>query len=256
MSSDTHTQGAYDCESLQALIPDYAFGLTSAEETRLVEAHLADCPEAVAQLADYRRMQTDLRAGVPQIEPPPALEAKLMAAIAPPAISIPKPQHKPFPIMPLAAAAALIALVFTNVYWMTRVNDLTARQDELAAQLSQQDSVPVLTNASDLRSVRLPPSQDNSEASAYLFWNAESETGLLYVRGFPALSADKTYQLWLTRGEVRVSATTFQVDEDGSATVIFHMTEPIDEYTWARVTAEPHNGSVTPGENIVVLGEL
>jgi hypothetical protein len=87
-------------------------------------------------------------------------------------------------------------------------------------------------------------------------WNGESEIGLLYVRGFPELSSGKTYQLWLTRGEERVSAGTFHVDDEGSAALLFNITEPIDDYTWARITEEPERGSDEPSNIVVVHGEL
>jgi hypothetical protein len=87
-------------------------------------------------------------------------------------------------------------------------------------------------------------------------WNAESETGLMYVHAFPMLEPGKTYQLWLTRGDERVSAGTFEVDEEGNASLLFQVTEPIDQFTWARVTAEPVSGSEQPSDTVVVHGEL
>jgi hypothetical protein len=114
----------------------------------------------------------------------------------------------------------------------------------------------VLTSASDLRWVRLPASQQDTDASAVLLWNTESKIGLLYVRGFPRLSAGKTFQLWLTKGEERASAGTFRVDEDGNGALLFNINDGIDKYTWARITEEPADGSTQPGDQVVVVGEL
>ncbi len=69
----------YDCDAIQTLIPDYAFGLTDPAETRVVEANLVHCPEAATQLADYRQVQNEMRVSVPQIEPPIQLNDRLMA---------------------------------------------------------------------------------------------------------------------------------------------------------------------------------
>ncbi|MBI5667297.1 MAG: anti-sigma factor [Chloroflexi bacterium] len=254
MSSRNDTHAAPDCDSVELLIPDYAFGLTTPEETRLVETNLAACPEAVAQLADYRQLQDEMRLSVPQIEPSPDLEARLMAAIAPAA-----PAQTPRRVQPLAwlAAAAIVALALTNIYWLVRVNDLTARQAELAAQLqSQNETAFVLTSTNHLRWVRLPPEQEGGDATAFLMWNAESEIGLMYARGFPQPSPGRTYQLWLTQGDQRVSAGTFTVNEEGIGALLFHVTEPIDEYTWARITEEPATGSDQPEGTVIVHGEL
>jgi len=256
MAPNNHVELAQDCDAVRDLIPEYAFGLTSPDETRLVESNLSSCPDAASDLEDYRRLQNEMRAGVPQIEPPPYLQDRLMAALAAPAARA-RPRRLNVRLPWVAAAAAIIGLVITNVYWMMRVNDLSRRQDELASQLGARDSNAfVLTSTADLRWVRLPPDQEGSDASAFLMWNAESAIGLLYVRGFPALAPGKTYQLWLTRGEERVSGGTFQVDAQGNSALLFHLTEPIDEYTWARITEEPGSGSDEPSSTVLVRGEL
>src|SRR5262245_29058579 len=95
MSTHLRTNSVHDCEAILELIPDYAFGLTSAEETRWVEANLNSCPEAVAQLADFRQLQDEMRADVPQMTPPADLEARLMAAVA--ATPVPQPVLKKAP---------------------------------------------------------------------------------------------------------------------------------------------------------------
>jgi anti-sigma-K factor RskA len=246
------------CDAIQELIPDYVFGLTDPEETRLVESNLAYCPDAVAQLAEFQHLQAEMRLAVPQVEPPPQLGNKLMAALDAP-IALPKSNRRitSFPLAWLAAAAAIIALILTNVYWFLRVNDLTQLQNQLTTLLGQSGQTTfVLNRTDDLRWVRLPASQKDADTAAFMMWNAESETGLLYAHAFPKLTAGKTYQLWLTHGNERISAGTFRVDQDGKGAMIFHITQPIDNYTWARITAEPESGSNSPSDTAVVLGEL
>ncbi len=257
MSSSKQIAPLRDCDAIQELIPEYAFGLTSPEETRLVESNLAACQDAAAELAEYRRLQAEMRVGVPQVEPPPQVHERLLAAIAlQPAVVETKSPTRVFQRAWWAAAAVFIVLLLTNIYWMVRVDDLTRQREELMAMLGgQEDPAFVLTNTRDLRWRRLP-SENDAATSAYMMWNGESETGLLYVHAFPMLEPGKTYQLWLTRGEERVNAGTFQVDEEGNAAVLFHITEPIDEFTWARVTAESGSGSEQPSDTVVVHGEL
>jgi predicted anti-sigma-YlaC factor YlaD len=250
----------YDCESIRKLIPDYAFGLTSAEETRMVESNLDRCPQAAAELADFRRLQDEMRMGVAQIEPPMRLGDQLMAAIAAPQ----KPEKVTRPPLRLSwavAAVAVVALIVTNVYWLVRVNSTPAPAGNGSESTSveipvQGDSTFALTSADNLRWVRLPPAQEDVNASAVVMWNVESEIGLLYVRGFPELAVGKTFQLWLTKGEDRASAGTFQVDENGNGAMLFNITEAIDQYTWARITEEPADGSSEPSDQVVVVGEL
>ncbi len=247
---------SHDCDVILELIPDYAFGLTDATETSQVEAQLEHCPEAAAQLADFRRLQGELRAGVPQLELPPLLGERIMSAAFTSARTV-KRRRQPFRLAWLAAAIAVIAFVVTNIYWLVRVDDLQRRQSDLASHMvGRPDNAFVLASVSDLRWVRLPPSQQNGTASAFLMWNGESEIGVLYVRGFPKLAVGRTYQLWLTRGEEHVSAGTLRVGDAGQGALLFHINEPIDKYTWARITTEPENGSPAPTGTPVVVGKL
>lgn len=268
MSSKITVASANRCDAIRELIPEYAFGLTDPEQTRFVEANLQHCAEAAAELADFQRIQMEMRADVPQIEPPLSLESKLMAAIAEPAVlptskTVPAPVHparrRSLPVGWLVAAAAIIVLLLTNGYWLLRVNDLNQQQAELVAQIPTSDydhPAFILTSTSGLRWVRLPPAEEKADTSAFLMWNAESKIGLLYAHGFPKLTVGKTYQLWLTRGETRQGVGTFTVDENGQGALLFSSETPIDEFTWARITDEPESGSPEPTGPIVVIGKL
>lgn len=259
MSSNHPKDLALDCEAIEELIPDYAFGLTTPEETRLVEAGLVTCPDAVTQLADFRRMQDDMRADVAQVAPSAALEARLMAAIAEPAaspVSVPvtaQPRRRWISPAWLAAAAAVVALVWTNVSWRSQNDALTTQLNQISDRLNRP---LVWTSTSRVKTVRLPASVQDEQTTAYLMWNAESAMGLLYAEGFPELEEGNTYQLWLTRGEEKVSAGTFRVDEQGKGALLFRITEPIDQYTWARITDEPESGSPEPTGPVLVNGEI
>jgi anti-sigma-K factor RskA/putative zinc finger protein len=224
-----------DCEKIQELIPDYAFGLTGADETRLVESQLTSCPEAALQLADFRRLQDEMRESVDQMEPPPQLGERLMAAAVPAA----RPRRMQWAWI---AAAAVFALIVTNGYWLLRVNTSPS-------QVQPPDTNAfILTSTSNLRWARLPASQETSQASAFLMWNGESKIGLLYARGFEERAAGETYRLWLTKGDDKVSAGTFSVDDKGIGTLLFNITDPIDKYTWAHITDEVTGEVVANGQ--------
>jgi anti-sigma-K factor RskA len=254
MSQNYPLQPADECDAIRELIPEYAFGLTTSQESQRVESNLVRCPEAAADLADFRHLQDAMRADVAQVEPPPELEARLMAAIAapaaPPAV-IARPRRLSWPW--IAAAAAILTLVITNVYWILRINDLT---QTYAIHHAEETNAFVLTNTANLRWVRLPASDDITNASAFLMWNARSEIGLLYVRGLPQLTPGTIYHLWFTRGDERESAGTFEVDASGNSAYLFHITKPIDNFTWARITDEPAIGGPEPTGTVVFHGEL
>ncbi len=274
MTVNPSTKTALDCEALIQLIPEYAFGLTDDGETSLVETNLDRCPEAQALLADYRALQADLRASVPLVDPSPELGARLRAAVhaaaasesvvtepitpatpAPePALRVVPPQRKSrrFYAAWITAAAALIGLVITNAYWFSRVNGLSDRIDSLTAS----GSAFVLTDTSALHWVRLASATEDGNASAFMMWNNDSQTGLLYARGFPEPAPGFGYQLWLATDAGRISGGVFEVDQTGDGALLIHIDTPIDSYTRAGITTEPVSGSAGPTSPAVVRGDL
>lgn len=270
MSAINEIRTSHGCEAIQDLIADYAFGLTTLEETRLVEATLPHCPDARSELAQYKQIQAAMLQDVPQIAPPAHLESRLMAAIAstPPLAAPPSP--KPTPAVPRPAesrrmrspawwlaAAALLALVGSNVFWFLRQDSNEPAEPQILITTTPDTTTAVtLTRPADLRLVSLPASQEDSAATTFLMWNAESETGLLYVKGFAPLPEDRTYQLWLTREGVRFDVGTFRVDENGDGMLMFRSDQSIDVFTWAWITDEPLEGSAEPTGPVIAQGEL
>jgi len=260
MNSPRSLHQAPDCDAIRELIPDYAFGLTGAEDTRLVESYLIDCPEASDQLADYRHLQADMRASVPQIDPPAALAARLMTSINAPVVEPAKAvimRRQRFHVSWLVAAAAIMALFTSNLYWLIRENNNEQPTAEATEYAGTSGNVTLVLNDTNvLRWVHLPASQQNTKASAVLMWNAQSGIGLIYATNLPQLVSGTAYQLWLTNGTDRVSAGMFTVDENGKGAMLFHITQSIDQYTWARITTEPVAGSPAPTGTVVVVGQL
>ncbi len=267
MNPSKHTAPVIDCQTLLDLIPEYAFGVTEPEQTRLVEAGLPHCPEARARLEEYRHLQDEMRVSVPQVEPPPQLGERLMAAISTPipfaAASAPAPAAQAVPARRwvraawVAAAAAVVALVVTNLYWLARINDLSQSQDLLRALVSGQENAFVLTSTDSLHWVRLANSREENNAAAFMMWNQDSKTGLLYARGFPALEPNHIYHLWLRRsGEDRVFAGVFSVDENGDGALLFSSPEPIEDFNWAGVTSEAPDETPAEPPAPVVGGQL
>jgi hypothetical protein len=200
----------------------------------------------------------------------PATAPESEAVAVPPAPSMtvrpPAPAAAPVPVATprrrwsraawLVAAAAVIALVGTNLYWLTRVADLTQANDLLTAFRNVQDnSAFVLTNTDALHWVRLADEQQDGNAAAFMMWNAESKTGLLYARSFPELQPGYKYHVWLTRNGERTFMGILTVDTEGDGALLFSSPDPISDFSWAWVTAE--NGTQPPNTApAVVKGEL
>jgi anti-sigma-K factor RskA len=245
MTEPHRHDAASDCDAITELVADYAFGLTSADESRLVESRLSSCPDAASQLADFRRLQDEMRLGVPQIEPPAALGDRIMAAAA--ATAAPQPRVTPITANRgwLAAAAAVALLLLTNIYWLIRINE------PLPEQLAT-----FVVNTEDIRWAKLPAEDENSPATAFIMWNSGGTAGMMYAENFPALEAGQIYQLWLTKDGVRTPVGSFAVDEEGEAALLFHAEQPVGSFAWAWITVEPETGSEQPSDKVITGGEL
>ncbi|MEQ8673948.1 MAG: anti-sigma factor [Aggregatilineales bacterium] len=264
-----------DCNEAKQLIPAYAIGATDADETRIVDRAVMECPEVMAELTDYLSVANALQSVVtPAKTAPKALPASLIArldepiaredrhnrldsASVPPVIALP-PRRNRWLLMG-AVAAAIAVLLLTNVYWFSEVNTLKDQQTRLENQLAMQPtSNDLLTNIS-LQTVQhrqLLPQENASDAQATVLWNSENRVGSLYVTGLPALHNEQVYQFWLVRDGHSLSLGTFEVDENGVGTLIFESNENIEDFSAMGVSPEPANGSSEPTAPHIVIGEI
>lgn len=245
-SESAMTNNRHQCDELLELIPAYAIGATDADETAFVESALAGCPEARAELAEYQDMVDDLRMAVPQIEPPAALKSRLIAATSPAPVSKPAiPLSMPAPRRRIhtgwiAFAAAMLLLVFTNIFWLTRQS---AESQPDALILSQ-----------DIAWTRLD-NDAGTNSWALMMWNPDSESAVLCAYNFPELPEGQVYQLWLNNNGYRVSGGTFRVNENGFGLLSVKAHGAINGYQVVGVTTEPE-GSTEPTGDSVVRGEI
>lgn len=284
MMQHTNPQTPSDCDAVLELIPAYAAGATDPAETAFVEARLASCPEAAAELETYRQLLDEARESVAEIEPPAQLRASLAARLADHASRGGAPSAAPAKggsadrldgaqdkserdwrrmifsvrVAYTAAAAALLLFVLTNIYWSSRVDDLETRNTQLTALLEARDSGPQLASLTNAVTRRLEGTSEDSPAYALIVWTPESRAGLLYVEGVPPLPQDRVYQFWLRRGDDLFSAGLFTVDETGRGTLFFNSpdSEALDTFEQAGITAEPSGGSPGPTTQPVIAGRL
>ena len=70
------------CRDVRPLLSAYMDNDLTPDELRVVQAHVAACPECAALLAEYRQVRALVRA-LPQPQPPPALRAAVFARATP-----------------------------------------------------------------------------------------------------------------------------------------------------------------------------
>jgi anti-sigma-K factor RskA len=130
---------------LFALLPAFVLGATDPDEAAFVRRHLTDAPGAEAELAAYTRLVDVLHFSAPLATPPPALEARLRAALtadpvhtqaAPSPIGRGRSWH--WPRLALAAAAAMAVLLALNLWWTDQMTGLRTENAALQSQVTAQ----------------------------------------------------------------------------------------------------------------------
>lgn len=265
-----------DCQVIHPLIPAYALGAADADEAVLVEAHLAGCAEAAAELAAYTELADTLLYSAPPVQPPAALAGKLRAATAP---NAPAPARQPVlartqpgfwqrlgaALSPrqwrpayVLAALALLTLVATNLYWGSQMQSLRSAQQTLAARLDQQTDVLTQVGEGDFLRIYLPagPAGEASDAYATVVCNPKQQAGFILAENLPALPEDQAYQVWLIKDGQRTSGGLLQPNDQGLGWLAFRAPLPMGEYTEVGITAEPATGSPGPTSPPVIKGNL
>jgi hypothetical protein len=241
------------CEEVLNLIPAYAFGATDPEETRFVEKHLGDCPEALAELSIYTDVRDEMLFESPQVAAPPALASRIAAIPKKPplevlpSVRVEKSKPRTLNLAPVAAAAAVLLLVVSNLYWLLQVNDLQRVQEEMLAALRRGDVVETLLISTE---------SGSTEPRGSVLWSPGQRVALLRVDNLPIPPQDKEYQLWLLHDSGRFSAGTFRVNEEGVGVMVFEPGEAIESFTAMGITLEPAGGSAAPTSDPVLTGEI
>lgn len=263
-----------ECETVESLIAAYSLGATDPEESELVQARLADCPQAAQELAEYTELKEAMLFSAPPVQAPPDLADKLMAAASSTADDGTRAgpstgssgglaaqlgqwlAGRRWQLSPVLATLAIVLLIGSNLYWQAQLNAVRAQQAEMAERLQVQNALMVLIGAGNAQRVELPPQAEESEAHAAMVWDPDRRRAFLYVGNFPTLPPTEVYQLWLIRDDTRVSGGLFTVDDNGAGTLLLEAPEPLGTYEAVGITPEPAGGSPGPTAPPVVKGPL
>jgi anti-sigma-K factor RskA len=253
----------------------YALGALDEDERTAFEKHLAGCAECQAEVREYRETAAALASGVPAVEPPPGLRARvldqtrsirpLVAARTPAATA----SKRAPPSRWLAAAAVVLALGGLSAWQMERgrrleveasiatlEDSLSIRVAEIAAldsALAGRDSLLATVLAEDVRTVTLVSS--GTPPAARIYWNPARGRIVLTAHDLPPAPAGRTYQLWGIADGQPVSLGVFDTDTAGRATVEFNV-DPALRFQVGAVTDEPAGGSPQPTTTPFLVGQL
>ena len=260
-----------DCEAVKRLIPAYSLGMTDADDSAFVEAHLADCPEASAELEEYEQLAQKLLFSAPFRRAPAHLRERLQTAVrlskatdgrhvsAKSASRVSPWLHKKSAFTGLFSSrfgaahllVTLFLLVGSNVYWMAQLSNI---QQQMTARFADYDAALALVGAEETQRIVL--TSQKSDAQVEILYDADKKLGFLYTEKLSRLAADRAYQLWLVHDDRYISAGVFQVNQDGEAVVVFRVAQPIAEFESAIVTEERAGGNPQPTTDPIATGML
>ncbi len=204
------------------LVAAYVLGAAGADEVAEVERHLETCAQCRQLEEDLRSVEALLPDLAGEVEPPPALKSRLMAAIAqeaPRQQATPDDERPPAPPIafaerararrpganrwPWLAVAAVLALVVAGalIYRLLNTTEQPTKQYAMAGT----------------------PSMPSIHGTIKYYRTGQRLE--LDLHGLKAIPSSKVYELWLIRAtpsgkvESALGVTGFSPSADGTATV-------------------------------------
>lgn len=250
-------------EHVDDLIDLYALGALEPDEQAAVDQHLDECGRCRSLLAEAKELVLLLAWTPDQYDPPPVLRDRLMRRVkqlqrldgdAPvrwwqrliPDLSRRTPQ--------LAFGLAGVMAVLLLFLGSRNV----ALQEEVASlrgQLQTQQVVVDVLRSPDTRVVALSKQSGVPDGGAQLLLDPGRDRAFLVTSELPRLPENQTYQLWLIGNNLPVSMGTFEVNQQGVASIVVQANRPLSEFQAVGVSVEPEGGSPQP-TNVILLNQL
>jgi anti-sigma-K factor RskA len=225
-----------NCDEVEELIAAYVLGALPFESLSDIGEHLATCgnhPDA----AELQGVASSLAFAVPEMEPPPALKARLMDAV----------RAEAGPAEARARAPGLFG-------WLQRLVARPAFPYALAGSLAVAVVALVVANIGgsnepDTATVNLSGS---GEANAVVHL-LEDDIVVIEVDELEPAGPDHTYQAWVITGDTPASLALFNTTSRGEA---FAATRAdLSGADAIAVTVEPAGGSVAPTTEPFLISE-
>ena len=250
-------------------LPGYLLDDLEPERLAALETHLAGCPACRLEHDQLALLLGELGTLAPPVAPPPALRARLLAALdsgepalsPAPVVSSPAPDRRAVGAAgaaprlirlsrrPLLAVAAVLLLALVPSLVLYR--DLAQTRARLGSAEAQTEQVREVLS----RPAASIPLVADSATDAYgtLYIGESGRDAVMLVDELPPTPADHVYQVWLVQGGVRTSAGLFTVNQEGAAQVLIQAPQALSAYQSMGITVEPgpHGSSGPTGARVV-----
>lgn len=251
--------GGRTCSEVSEMAALYVLGALTPEDRQQVESHLAECPEAHAEIEELGGVVPALAASAEVRGAPAALKSRVMAAYrsetgaavpqqvwqVPAQTVAPRESRRPWLGWATALAAVLVIAVLGG-YTLT-VQQRADREATRAEQIA--DAIDVMVQP--FSTVAYLSGTGTATGGRGFATFAANGNGYLVMVGLPDAPPGQTYQVWhLSRGQA-TSAGLLTVDADGYAVLdIFGQGDAV------ALTVERAGGVDQPTSDPVAVGEL
>jgi anti-sigma-K factor RskA len=223
------------CEQVEELAGAYALHALPPEELADVEAHLAGC-ERHPEVAELLAAASALAVVAPEMEPPPALKDRLMAAVRAEA------SPSPAPSVPQRQRPAADPLA-----WLKRAFSAPRLGYGLAAAMAAILVAVILSTAGggDGDGETVVRTFSEGGLSGKVIYIPDEQTAVIEVDGLDPAPEGRTYQVWAITDERPSSLGLMEAPEGGPvAQAMSGIT--LEDGQVLAVTLEPAGGSLQP----------
>jgi anti-sigma-K factor RskA len=138
-----------------------------------------------------------------------------------------------------------------------QIATVTKQQQLLAASLAQAETTISALRSPQLKIYDLAGGAQQPKAWARLLWDQQRNEWHLLAANLAPLPAGKTYELWfVTAGQQKVAAGTFNVDANGSGSLMSPIPPNIGMLAMAAVTDEPTGGVAVPTGSFQLIAKF
>jgi anti-sigma-K factor RskA len=269
LSSTPHiTQEDLALYAIQALAPD---------ENRQVQAHLNECPECRAALAEVLADAALMCMSVEQKTLPDGARQRFLARIENTAqispsvstrremASVPEKPHTSslgwLGWLGWAAALALIAVAAYlgnhNFRMQYQLHQDSVQITQLSAQAARAQELMDALTSPQAKQVTLTETKQAAQPTGHATYLPNRGALIFVANHLHPLAVNKTYELWLipANGKAPLPAGLFRPDASGSASVVLPPLPAGVEAKAFGVTVEDAQGSSTPTLPIIMAGQ-
>lgn len=258
------------CDEFEEILGAYALDAVTPAEQQEVEAHLATCARCTQLLQELRGVVSLLPLAMPQINPPVALEERILAAVRQESKggSVQPVRQQPQQPIPMVRPIRRTqrwnprVLVTAAVLMLCLLGGLTAWNVSLHGQVAtlQQKLTQVTNTPNGVTSYAVKGTSQSQNVAGQLVYFAEQNITVLVMHGLPQLQGLHVYQGWLVhlRGKNITSVTSVGLLNPLNGTATLSFPGNVTGYDAAAISLEPGPTATpkAPKGSVVALGTL